>query len=84
MPYKEPGTLTDDQVYAVTAYILKLNGIITDTEAMNAETLPKVVMPNRNGFIPDARPDTPRRPGQKFWPIPAPPKPTPPTASPKQ
>jgi cytochrome c len=58
MPYKNPGSLPDPQVYAVTAYILNLNGIIKPDEAMNAQTLVKVQMPNRDGFIPDARPDT--------------------------
>ena len=58
MPFKDPGSLTPNQVYAVTAYILQLNGIIPATEKMTAETLPKVKMPNRDGFIPDPRPDT--------------------------
>ncbi len=58
MPYKNPGSLSDPQVYAVTAYVLNLNGIVGPTDAMNAETLRKVNMPNRDGFIPDARPDT--------------------------
>jgi len=56
MPYKDPGTLTDHQVYAVTAYILHLNGIIGAGDAMNAGTLPKVKMPNRDGFVKDPRP----------------------------
>lgn len=51
MPWTQPRTLTNDEVYAVTAYILKLNGIIGDNDVMNAETLPKVKMPNRDGFI---------------------------------
>ncbi|MBL8296098.1 MAG: cytochrome c [Bryobacterales bacterium] len=58
MPLKEPGTLSPDQVYAVSAYILQLNGIIGEGDTMNAETLPKVKMPNRDNFIPDPRPDT--------------------------
>ncbi|MBM3814916.1 MAG: cytochrome c [Acidimicrobiia bacterium] len=58
MPFKEPGILTADQVYAVTAYILQLNGIIKDGERMDAKSLPAVRMPNRDGFIPDSRPDT--------------------------
>ncbi len=58
MPYKNPGSLSDPQVYAVTAYILNLNGIIKPEEPMNAQALLKVQMPNREGFIPDARPDT--------------------------
>ena len=51
MPYIQPQSLTDDEVYAVTAYLLKLNGIIGDTDEMNARTLPKVTMPNRDNFI---------------------------------
>ncbi|MBM3794189.1 MAG: cytochrome c [Acidobacteria bacterium] len=58
MPYKNPGSLSDAQVYAVTAYILNLNGIVGASDAMNAQTLPKVKMPNAGGFIPDSRPDT--------------------------
>ncbi|MBK5293206.1 MAG: cytochrome c [Acidobacteriia bacterium] len=58
MPFKDPGSLTSNHVYAVTAYILQLNGIIRANEKMSAESLPKVKMPNRDGFIPDARPDT--------------------------
>jgi S-disulfanyl-L-cysteine oxidoreductase SoxD len=51
MPLKAPKSLTDDQVYAVCAYILSLNGIIGENDTMNAETLPAVRMPNRDGFI---------------------------------
>jgi mono/diheme cytochrome c family protein len=51
MPWPQPKTLTNDEVYATTAYILKLNGIIGDNDVMNAETLPKVKMPKRDGFI---------------------------------
>jgi len=58
MPFKEPGILTNDQVYAVTAYILHLNGIIAEADRMDATTLPKVKMPNRDGFVKDTRPDT--------------------------
>jgi cytochrome c len=51
MPWQQPRTLTDNEVYALTAYILAQNKLISDSESMNAETLPKVRMPNRNGFI---------------------------------
>jgi mono/diheme cytochrome c family protein len=51
MPYLQPQSLSDDEVYAVTAYLLNLNGIIGDTDEMNARTLPKVMMPNRDNFI---------------------------------
>jgi len=52
MPWQQPRTLTNDEVYAITAYILSLNKIIGPTDVMNANTLPKVRMPNREGFIP--------------------------------
>lgn len=51
MPYDRPMSLSNDEVYAVSAYILSLNGIITEDATMNAKTLPKVEMPNRNGFV---------------------------------
>ena len=51
MPYTQPQSLTDDEVYAVTAYLLNLNGIIGDQDEMNAQTLPRVTMPNRENFI---------------------------------
>jgi S-disulfanyl-L-cysteine oxidoreductase SoxD len=51
MPWMQPKSLTNDEVYAVTAYILALNKIIGDADVMNAETLPKVRMPNRDGFV---------------------------------
>ena len=57
MPFHTPGSLTDDQIYAVSAYILAEGDIIGKDEVMNAETLPAVVMPNHDGFIPDPRPD---------------------------
>ena len=52
MPWTSPRTLTDDQVYALTAYILAQNKLIDVKQVINAQTLPKVQMPNRNGFIP--------------------------------
>ena len=57
MPYQTPGTLNSDDTYAVTAYILYLNGILKEKEELNEHTLSKVRMPNRNGFVPDPRPD---------------------------
>ena len=51
MPYTQSHSLTDDEVYAVTAYLLHLNGIIAETSVMDADTLPKVRMPNRENFI---------------------------------
>ena len=57
MPFSSPGTLKDDEIYAVVAYILSEAKIIKPTDTMDATTLPKVTMPNRGGFIPDARPE---------------------------
>ncbi|MCH7743613.1 MAG: cytochrome c [Proteobacteria bacterium] len=51
MPYTYSGTLTDDQVYALTAYLLFLNDIIDENDVMDAESLAKVQMPNRNNFV---------------------------------
>ena len=55
MPMTSPGSLTPDEVYAVAAYILFLNEIIPEDAVMNAETLPAVVMPARDRFVPDDR-----------------------------
>lgn len=57
MPFNAPGSLTNDQVYSVVAYILSEAKIIKASEKMDAQSLPKVEMPNRNGFIPDPRPE---------------------------
>src|SRR5215470_7622136 len=57
MPFDKPGLLKPSEVYAVAAYILNLNGIIGDNDVMDAKTLPKVKMPNRDGFVADPRPD---------------------------
>jgi S-disulfanyl-L-cysteine oxidoreductase SoxD len=60
MPFNAPQSLTADQVYAVCAYILYLNQIVPAETVLDAETLAKVHMPNRNGFtFPDPRPDVP-------------------------
>ena len=52
MPPDKPYSLSDDEVYAVTAYLLSIDGIIDEDAVMNADTLPEVEMPNRDGFIP--------------------------------
>ena len=58
MPFNAPGSLSDSEVYAVTAYVLGQANIIAKNEVLNAQTLPKVNMPNKDGFIPgDPRPD---------------------------
>jgi cytochrome c len=56
-PFDEPGSLTHEQVYAVTAYLLYLNGIIGESDVLDARTLPAIRMPNRDGFVADPRPD---------------------------
>jgi cytochrome c len=61
MPFDRPGMLPPDDVYAVTAYVLQLNGIVSASEVVDANTLPEIKMPNRDGFVPDARPDTGRK-----------------------
>ena len=50
MPYPAPHSLTDAEVYAVTAYLLHLNGVIGPDDVMDATSLPQVKMPNRGGF----------------------------------
>lgn len=57
MPFYAPGSLAPDEVYSLTAYLLYLNGIIGENDAINAQTLPRIRMPNRDGFRPDPRPD---------------------------
>ena len=51
MPWTQPRSLTDQEVYALTAYILAANKLIPEDEEMNATTLPKVKMPNRDNFV---------------------------------
>jgi mono/diheme cytochrome c family protein len=51
MPWPKPRSLTNEEVYALTAYILSLNKLIAESDTMDAQTLPKVRMPNRDGFI---------------------------------
>ncbi len=57
MPFTAPDSLSNDDVYALTAYILAQAKVIPDDAVMNAQTLSKVQMPNRSGFVPDRRPD---------------------------
>ncbi len=59
MPFDHPGTLTNDEVYATTAYLLFLNGIVGEHDVIDQQTLPRVEMPNRAGFVSDPRPDIP-------------------------
>ena len=57
MPFSAPGSLTDDQVYSVVAFILSEANIVKPAEVIDAKSLPNVPMPNRNGFEPDPRPE---------------------------
>jgi S-disulfanyl-L-cysteine oxidoreductase SoxD len=59
MPYDHPESLSADEVYAVTAFVLNLNGVVPENTRLDARNLPKVGMPNRNGFVPDPRPARP-------------------------
>ena len=55
MPFNESKSLTADETYAVSAYILNLNGIVGADDVLDAQSLPKVSMPNKGGFIPFPR-----------------------------
>jgi len=59
MPFTAPQSLTPDEIYALVAWLLHQNGIVTEDAILDARTLPRIDMPNRNGFIPDPRPDVP-------------------------
>src|SRR6266513_1360824 len=58
MPLDRPQTLSADEVYAVSAYLLNLNGLVSADAVMDAARLAQVQMPNRNGLLRDGRPDT--------------------------
>jgi S-disulfanyl-L-cysteine oxidoreductase SoxD len=57
MPFTAPGSLSDEQVYSVVAYILGEASILPKNDKLDASSLPKVVMPNHDGFVPDPRPE---------------------------
>jgi S-disulfanyl-L-cysteine oxidoreductase SoxD len=60
MPFDQPGSLAPDEVYALTAFLLAQNNVIGEADVMDAQSLPRVVMPNAAGFTsPDPRPDAP-------------------------
>ncbi|MCJ2079657.1 cytochrome c [Methylobacterium sp. E-016] len=59
MPFDAPQSLTPDEVYAVSAYLLHRNGILPEQAGLDADSLARVVMPNRDGFTTDPRPDLP-------------------------
>ena len=54
MPYQAPGSLSNDDTYAVAAYILNLNGIVPADAKLDRQSLPNIKMPNRDGFVPAA------------------------------
>jgi cytochrome c len=57
MPFDEPGALTPPDVYSLVAYVLNLNGVVGSDFVADARTVPRVRMPNRDGFVADPRPD---------------------------
>lgn len=66
MPVSNPGSLTPNEVYALVAFLYYRNGIINENDVMDEKTLPKVEMPNKNGFVP-AKPVYPIDPNQPSW-----------------
>jgi cytochrome c len=60
MPFDAPQSLRADELYAVTAFVLYLNGILAEDAVLDARSLPATIMPNRNGFVPETRPDAGR------------------------
>ncbi|HLU03239.1 MAG TPA: cytochrome c [Advenella sp.] len=63
MPLTAPQSLNNEQVYAVTAYLLHLNGLVEQDARLDAKSLAAIKMPNRDGFVPDPRPDVPQASG---------------------
>ena len=59
MPFTQPGSLGDDQVYALTAFLLARNGILSQDAVLDRDGLRAVRMPNQDGFFPDPRPGAP-------------------------
>ena len=68
MPLNREGTLTADEVYALTAFLLNINGVIPEGEVLDARSLPKVKMPigDRYAPLPEWKPKTPRLKGYPF------------------
>ena len=68
MPLNREGTLTADEVYALTAFLLYKNDVIAEDTVLDAQSLPQVKMPNRDGFapLPDWQPGMPRLPGYPY------------------
>ena len=57
MPFSAPQSLAADELYALTGYLLHLNGIVPVDAVLDAQSLAQVRMPNRDGFVPDPRPE---------------------------
>ncbi|MBR0874798.1 cytochrome c [Bradyrhizobium tropiciagri] len=57
MPQNAPQSLSNEDVYAVSAYVLSLNGVVPEDAVLDAGSLAAVRMPNRDGFVSDPRPD---------------------------
>ena len=68
MPLNREGTLTADEVYALTAFLLNINGVIPEDQVLDAQSLPKVKMPigNRYAPLPEWKPKTPRLKGYPY------------------
>ena len=68
MPLNREGTLTADEVYALTAYLLYINDVIAEDEVLDAQSLPQIEMPNRDTFarVPDWEPGMPRLLGYPY------------------
>ena len=58
MPYTQPESLSDTEVYAITAYVLFLNDLVADDFVLSRENFSTVDLPNKPNFVPDSRPDT--------------------------
>jgi len=59
MPFTAPQSLSPDEIYSVIAWLLYQNGIIEEDKVIDVRSLPAIRMPNRDGFVPDPRPDVP-------------------------
>jgi mono/diheme cytochrome c family protein len=66
MPATKPGSLTPNEVYALVAFLFYQNGIIQESDVLDAKSLPKIQMPNRDGFVP-AKPVWPPTPKKPSW-----------------
>ena len=60
MPFSAPQSLSPEEVYSVVAWLLHQNGILAEDSILDAPSLAAIRMPNRNGFVPDPRPDVQR------------------------